>query len=223
MSIPFILFLYYRFYLNFYSAEKVLEARNTTVAPPGRRSARLTSSAADGDTSLQPAAEPNTRGKDQVDRLNDSDHGSMMRKCQDDDDGYPGITECERQVNARNNDDSDTGKTRKHQVSAQGDDDGDHGITTRKRQVNAQDNDDDNDGITTQQRGTRKRQDDDGNESPSNIQDTTPFHGRQRERPTPLAGHRSRTPSIQGKNIFFYVSQLLVDRHINIYVRCHDA
>ena len=53
----------------------MLEACNTTVAPPGRRSTWLTSNAGDGDTSVPPAAD----AKDN----DDGEQCGTTRKCQD--------------------------------------------------------------------------------------------------------------------------------------------
>lgn len=132
----------------------MLEARNTTVAPPGRRSTRLTG--ADGDTSVQP--EPNTaRRKRQGDTQdgNEGDHSHSVTthksqaNAQDDDHDVP----IRKQV-----DEHDI-TTPKHLVNAQDNDRGvpirkQDDITTRKHQDDAHDYDSD-------QHGPHKRQDDD--------------------------------------------------------------
>jgi hypothetical protein len=135
-----------------YRAEKVLEARNPTVAPPGRRSTRPTTGAHDRNMAAPTPADSN------------------MEK-------------------------------RKRQVDKQDDGRGDNSLTTRKRQV-ADNNDDGHGSPERQDNGAPpKRQDEDEDE------DTTPFRGRQRERPMLRAGHQSRTPSYShNQGIFFFVS-----------------
>ena len=171
----------------------MLEARNTTVAPPGRRSMRLTGGAADADTSVLPAAEPNT----------------ARRKRQDDNEGdhSHSVTTQKSQANAEDNDhstirkrvDEHSGTARKHQDDAEDDDHikirkqiDEHSRTAWKCQDNAED---DNhltihkqvdkhsetarkhqDDAHDEQRGPCKRQD------VNDLQDTTPFCGRQWER-----------------------------------------
>jgi hypothetical protein len=104
-----------RVQLIFYSAEKVLEAHNTTVAPPGWRTTQISSSAADGDTTVPPAAEPITRRKRHVERP-ENEHDN------------DGITSSKHEVNAQVDDDRDHGiATHKHQVNAQDDDGEQHG------------------------------------------------------------------------------------------------
>jgi hypothetical protein len=74
-----------------YRAEKVLEARNPTVAPPGRRSTRPTTGAPDRNMSVPSPANSNIR-KRQVD-------------IQDDGSGDNSSTTRKHQVGADNNDD----------------------------------------------------------------------------------------------------------------------
>jgi hypothetical protein len=101
--------------LIFYSAEKVLEARNTTVAPPGRCTTQISSSAADSDMTVPPAAEPITRRKRQVERP-ENEHDN------------DGITSSKHEVNAQVDVDRDHGiATHKHQVDAQDVDGEQHG------------------------------------------------------------------------------------------------
>ena len=89
----------------------MLEARNTTVAPPGRRSTRLTSNAGDGDTSVPPAAD-----------------------AKDNDDGEQRGTARKRQDSPQDNSEQ-RGTSRKHQDSPQDDGNGD-----QRQQYKHQDN-----------------------------------------------------------------------------------
>lgn len=91
----------------------MLEARNTTVAPPGRRTTRLASGAADDDV------EPNTaRRKRQVDVQDDADNADNS------------LATHKHQIGAQNNDD-DQGSPERHAPRKRQDDGED---TTRGRQ-----------------------------------------------------------------------------------------
>ena len=84
----------------------MLEARNTTVAPPGRRSTWLTSNAADADMSVPPAADAKDdndgkqRGMAQRRRdsaQDNSEQHGMSQKHQDNDGGESTTPFCGQQ------------------------------------------------------------------------------------------------------------------------------
>lgn len=104
----------------YFSAEKVLVARKTTVAPPGRRSTRLTGTASDGDTSTPlPAAGRNHQDDPQD---NNGDTSAPLpaegRKRQDDlrDDDGDAAAPVPAAGRKRQDDPRDKGK-REHSTS----------------------------------------------------------------------------------------------------------